>query len=83
MRFAPLVSRLAILVFGRDDRNIRPVVAFTLEVYRTVNQGEQRMILAHTHVRIRVVFRTSLTDDDITGRGRLTAEYLYTQTFAF
>ena len=41
------------------------------------------MIFTHANVLTRIVYRTTLTDDDIASHTFLTAKNLNTQTFAF
>ena len=40
------------------------------------------MILAHTHVNVRMVLGSPLTNDDVTGNSVLTAKYFHSQTLA-
>ena len=49
----------------------------------TVDESEESVVLAHTHVETGVVNCATLTLDDVTGFAMLTAENLYTESFAF
>ena len=70
------------LCFG-NYRNIGAVFATFFELYCAVNQGEQGVVLAHTHVFAGVVYCAALANDDVAGYAFLTAENLNAQAFAF
>lgn len=53
------------------------------EHHDSVDESEESVILAHTHVETGVVNCATLTLDDVTGFAMLTAENLYTESFAF
>lgn len=53
------------------------------EYYYTVDESEDGVVLAHTHVKTGVVNCATLTLDDVAGFAILTAENLYTESFAF
>ena len=53
------------------------------EYYYTVNESEESVVLTHTHVETGMVNGATLTLEDVTGFAMLTAENLYTESFAF
>ncbi len=61
--------------FGKNG-NYAAVAVAALEVYDSVGQGEERVILAHAHILSGIVDRTALADDDVTGNAGLTAPNL-------
>ncbi len=61
----------------RLNRNRASVQTAFLEGNHSVYQCVKRMIATHAYVLARVVYRTALTNDDVTGDARLTAIYLY------
>ena len=54
-----------------------------MELHNTVAQSEECMILTHADIATRIVARTALTNQDITGHTGLSAKNFHTQTFAF
>ena len=64
--------------FQRKYRNETSVLRTSLfEAYCSVYQCVKSVVLTHAYVVARVVNRTSLTDNDVTGLADLAAEYLY------
>ena len=59
------------------------VTSAVLELYSTVNQSIQSVVLAHAYVLARTVLGTALTADDVTGLGKLTTKNLHAEAFAF
>lgn len=53
------------------------------EYYYTVDKSKQGVILTHAYVETGMMNGTTLTLDDVTGFAMLTAENLYTESFAF
>lgn len=53
------------------------------EYYYTVDESEDGVVLTHTHVETGMVNGATLTLDDVTGFAMLTAENLYSESFAF
>ena len=53
------------------------------EYHYTVDESEESVVLAHTHVKTGVVNCATLTLEDVAGFAILTAENLYTESFAF
>lgn len=53
------------------------------EYYYTVDKSKQSVVLAHTYIKAGMVNCATLTLDDVTGFAMLTAENLYTESFAF
>lgn len=70
-------------LLNRSYAYIRFAFAFLAEDHRTVYQSEQSMILAHTYILARIMHGSALTYNDVAGFGKLTAEQLYAQSFAF
>src|ERR1041384_5758471 len=69
--------------FGSYNGDVRFVFAALFELNRAVDESEERVVFADTHVSSRVVFGATLTNDDITCNGFLAAIYFNTETFAF
>ena len=59
------------------------VTSAVLELYSTINQGIEGVVLAHAYVLARTVLGTALTADDVTGLGKLTTKNLHAEAFAF
>ena len=59
------------------------VTSAVLELYGTVNQSIQSVVLAHANVSARTVLGTALTADDVTGLSKLTTKNLHAEAFAF
>src|SRR5512136_307375 len=51
----------------RHDRDHAAIAAGLLELHRAVGLGEERVVLAHPHVRAGVEERADLPDDDVAG----------------
>ena len=47
-----------------------------MERYNTVNESEQSMIFTHTYVLTRIVYSTTLANDDVTSYAVLTTPNL-------
>lgn len=60
-----------------DNGNYTPVTTAFMEVYNTVNQCIQCIILANTDILTGIVTSTALTHDNITGQASLTTPNLY------
>ena len=58
-------------------------VVFSYKNHSTVDKGIQSVILAHTYVYTRVVNRTALTLDDVSGFNALTTENFNSESLAF
>ena len=69
--------------FNRQNGDIGFALGLLLEGNRSVDQSENCVILAQTHVLTRIVQRAALADDDVTGFCELTAVNLDAQSFAF
>ena len=63
----------------RNYRYERTVFAALAELHGAINHGEQRVVLADTHVLAGVVLGTALTHDDVASNDVLTAEDLHAQ----
>ena len=50
------------------------VTSAVLELYSTINQGIEGVVLAHAYVLAWTVLGTALTADDVTGLGKLTTK---------
>ena len=59
------------------------VTSAVLELYGTVNQSIQSVILAHANIHAGTMLGTALTADDVTGLGKLTTKNLDAEAFAF
>jgi hypothetical protein len=62
--------------------NLFPVPSHAFELDNAVNQGEQRIILAASHVIARMDLCPVLSVDDVSGPDRLTAEFFAAQPLA-
>lgn len=82
-RFLYIGYNSLLVIVCRYNRYIRTVLLTFAEYYRTVYQSEQRVVFTHTYVLTRVMYCTSLTYQNISGLGILTAENFDTQSFAF
>ena len=60
------------------NRNVRTVVLFLTEYNNTVDEGKQGVVFAHTNVYSGVVYRTSLTHEDISSFRYLSAKDFHT-----
>lgn len=67
--------------FAGHNHYERTVFAALAELHFTINEGKQRMVLAHTHVSAGVVLGTALTHDDVASYQRLAAENFNAETF--
>jgi len=74
--FAPAVVSNAL------NGNVGLVLTSFAEFYHTVAGGKDGEIFTHAYILTGMVNGTSLTDNYVTGYGRLSSEYLYTQPFA-
>ena len=68
---------------GGDDGDVRFVVVSFPELHDAVDEGEEGMVIAHTHVEAGMMACATLTDDDVACFGVLSAEKFHTQSFAF
>ena len=59
------------------------VISAVLELYGTVNQSIQSVILAHANIHAGTMLGTALTADDVTGLGKLTTKNLHAEAFTF
>ena len=75
--------RLVLLLLGSLVHVDVDVTSAVLELYGTVNQSIQSVVLAHANVLARTVLGTALTADDVTGLGKLTTKNLHAEAFAF
>ena len=75
------VSRLG-FSYGLDVDKPTAILAFG-EYYNAVDQSVDGVVLAHAYVEAGMVNCATLTLDDVTGFAMLTAENLYTESFAF
>ena len=53
------------------------------EYYETVDESEDSVVLAHSDIKTGMVLCATLTLDDVAGFAMLTAENLYSESFAF
>jgi len=65
------------LYFLGKDRYVRAVLNAFSESNNTIRQSKQRMVFANAYVGARVVGRTALTHDNVTGNDGLTTEDFY------
>lgn len=73
-------SLLLCFCFGLN-RNDAAVAVATMETYRAVNEGEQRVVAAHSYVFTRVMHGTALANNDIACHTCLAAKDLHAQAF--
>lgn len=66
-----------------DDGNVNAVVGFAGEFDAPFNLRKQRVVAADADIRSGAIFRTALTDNDVSGDDSLTAGFLYAQTTTF
>ena len=71
------------LLGQRSYADERAAFAFLAERYRSVDQGEERMVFAHADILTGIVNRAALTDDDVARLCELAAEQFDTEPFAF
>ena len=57
----------------RYYRNVAFIFATLAEVHNTVNKCEERIVFTDAHVLAGVVFRATLTNDDVTSSNLLSA----------
>lgn len=62
---------------SRNDVDIRPLIATGAEFYHAIDQSKQRKVFTQTHVFTGVVLRAALTNNNVAGNSRLTAEELH------
>lgn len=65
----------------RDNRHIRAVIPFFLELNFAINERVQSMVLAHSHVLARIMPGSALAHDNVSGDTILTTEDLYAESF--
>ena len=70
------------LVLKRNYRYVRFIFPLACELYSSVNESIECVVLAHTDVAVRIVDCSSLTYNDVSGFNYLTAEFLEAQSFA-
>ena len=70
------------LVLKRDYRNIRLILSLAGELYSTVDESIEGVVLAHSDVLVRIVDCTPPTDNDIAGFNYFAASVLETMPFA-
>ena len=77
------LSFISVLCLSRLD--VDKLAAFLTDGkgHYTVNESEESVILTHTYVQTGMMNSTALTLEDVTGFAYLTAENLYTESFAF
>ena len=71
------------LLAQRGNAYIGLAARLLAELDRTVDQREERVVLAHADVLARIVYRTALTNDDVTCLCELTAEQFHAESLAF
>ena len=76
-------SFLVLFLLGSFDHVDVGVTSAVLELYSTVNQSIQSVVLAHANVYAGTMLGTALTADDVTGLGKLTTKNLHAEAFAF
>ena len=74
---------LVLLLLGSLVHVDVDVTSAVLELYSTVNQSIEGVVLAHANVHAGTMLGTALTADDVTGLGKLTTKNLHAETFAF
>ena len=62
---------------------LRSILLFFLESYYTIDQGIERVILSHSNILARIVYRAALANQNIAGLSKLSAEKFYAQAFLF
>ena len=77
----PAMERAFILfcwcvLLGGDNADKGTILTAFVELHHTVDEGVERMVLAHTDILAGIVGRTALADDDVAGDALLTAENL-------
>ena len=77
-----LISLVLFLLGGFDHVDV-DVTSAVLELYSTVNQSIEGVVLAHANVHAGTMLGTALTADDVTGFGKLTTKNLDAEAFAF
>lgn len=68
-----LLCNVSLCFSLRLNRYDTAVAVTSLEGYNTVRQCVERVVASHTDIFARIVNRTTLADDDITGNTRLPA----------
>ena len=76
-------SFLVLFLLGCFDHVDVDVTSAVLELYGTVNQSIEGVVLAHANVYAGTMLSTALTADDVTGFGKLTTKNLHAEAFAF
>src|SRR3990172_1424334 len=74
--YSDVPLRVGLLSGGRHHAHELPARAVVLEPDETVDEGEQRVVLAQTHVEARLPARSVLTEDDRAAPDALSAERL-------
>src|SRR5699024_3449276 len=63
--------------------DVRPAVGLLCEGNRSVHEGEQGVVFAHSHILAGIVYGTPLAYDDIARFGEFAAEQLHSEPLAF
>ena len=71
-----------VLLCQRSHAYIRLARRLLAELDGAVDQCEKRVVLAYAYILTGVVYRASLTNDDVTRLSELTTEKLYTESLA-
>ena len=77
------LSMQRLLLRNGCNADVRFSGGLLAEVHLAVHQGEEGVVLAHTHVLAGIVHRAPLTYDDIARFGELAAKELHAQPLAF
>ena len=78
-----LISLVLFLLGSVLDHVDVGVTSAVLELYSTVNQSIQSVVLAHANIHAGTMLSTALTADDVTSLGKLTTKNLHAEAFAF
>ncbi len=65
---------------SRYDRYLLSFFVFSFEFDNAVNKCVDRVVFPHTYIFTGMNFRSSLSDDDISGNYTLTTELFHTQS---
>ena len=71
------------LLAERGNAYVRFSFALLAEFYRSVDESEERVVLAHAYVLTGVVHRAALANDDVARLCELTAEQFDAESLGF
>ena len=72
------MKKFSAVLFGRNHAHKRAVLASFVELHHSIDKGEERVVLSHTHILTGVVDSAALADDNVAGDAFLTAKNLNT-----